>query len=243
MEEEREVFFESDGYRLAGVLHLPNADRPPVVAGSHGLFADGDSPKQQALARELTARGIAFLRFHHRGCGKSSGSFSQATTLSGRVGDLSAALDFLDAQPGLGTGRGLFGSSLGATACLVLALGMERPPGVMVGNAPPARGRDLAQVLSRDPRTGSLSAAFFREMEALDLLAGPLALKNTLVIHGDADEVVPVDHGQGIHRRLEEPKRLVILPSGDHPMSDPGHQARFLEESVEWFARFLLEGA
>ncbi|MBW1988151.1 MAG: alpha/beta hydrolase [Deltaproteobacteria bacterium] len=240
MSREKEVFFVSDDYVLNGVLHLPEAEDAPVVVGSHGLFADGDSPKQKALAEELCARGVAFLRFHHRGCSASDGEFTEATTLSGRVQDLLSALEFLHTQPGLGEKRGLFGSSLGAAAVITAALSMRPPPAAVVVNAPPARGRELAGLLAEDPRVTTLSEKFFEEMNSLDLLAaGSIPLQNVLVFHGEADAVVPVSHGRGIHKRLAEPKGMVIFPHGDHAMSRLPHQEQFVKQAADWFVERL----
>ena len=75
------ITFSSDGLLLEGRLHMPEAQHPPFVIGSHGLFSTGDSPKQLALARHLNAAGIAFFRFDHRGCGRSAGSFRKETTI------------------------------------------------------------------------------------------------------------------------------------------------------------------
>ena len=113
--------FFCDGLRIEAVLHRPPLEAPPVVIGSHGLFSDGDSPKQVALAHALNALGIAFLRLDHRGCGQSEGVFDTVTTLDGRVRDLAAALAVLENERGDSFRLGLFGSSLGGSTCLAAA--------------------------------------------------------------------------------------------------------------------------
>ncbi len=87
-----EIHFISDSLRLCGILHLPLQKNPPVVIGSHGLLSSGNSPKQIALAQICNARGIAYFRFDHRGCGKSEGDFASVTTFKGRCTDLACAI-------------------------------------------------------------------------------------------------------------------------------------------------------
>ncbi|MEJ2475932.1 MAG: alpha/beta hydrolase [Desulfobacterales bacterium] len=84
----RWIDFLSEGYRLKGMLHLPTAERPPVVIGSHGLLSSSESAKQRELAARCTAAGMGYFRFDHRGCGRSQGYFPEVTTLEGRVQDL-----------------------------------------------------------------------------------------------------------------------------------------------------------
>ena len=86
------INFESDGFLLKGMLHLPEADLPPIVIGSHGLLSNSYSPKQITLARECNANGIAYFRFDHRGCGQSNGVFNEVTSLEGRRNDLICAI-------------------------------------------------------------------------------------------------------------------------------------------------------
>ena len=90
------IHFTYDGHRLTGTLHLPpNAARPPVVIGCHGLLADRRSPKQIALANALGRLGVAYLRFDHRGCGDSQGHLSAEHLLDDRCRDLYHAMQTL----------------------------------------------------------------------------------------------------------------------------------------------------
>ena len=60
-----------------------------------------------------------------------------------------------------------------------------------------------------------------------------------LIIHGQADEVVPVAHAHRLFAQAEEPKRLIILPGVDHRLKDPDHRQRAAEATVQWFAALL----
>jgi fermentation-respiration switch protein FrsA (DUF1100 family) len=39
-----------------------------------------------------------------------------------------------------------------------------------------------------------------------------------LVIHGDADELVPLEHAQSLYQKAREPKELKIIPGAGHRM-------------------------
>ncbi len=228
-----------DGLALSATLHLPESPRPPLVMGCHGLFADAESPKQKALAGALTRAGIAFLRLDHRGCGRSGGSFRELTTFAARLRDLAAARRLMEARGDLSGAVGLFGSSMGGAVCLAQAL--ARPVAAIAVYAAPAFAEQLFAVLKAAGDDKRLPAAFFRPENSFQLPDGPLAPGPLLVLHGGDDRVVPVSHGLEIHRRAVEPKRLVIFPGGDHPLSEPGHQALFLAEVTEFFVRHLLD--
>ncbi len=237
---EQRLRFSSDGLRIEAVLHRPRADAAPVVIGSHGLFSDGDSPKQVALARALNAMGIAFVRLDHRGCGQSEGVFDVVTTLAGRVSDLVAAVGVLQDVLGYSFRLGLFGSSLGGSTCLAAAA--ELKPARVVTLAAPADSRSLLARARQDP-SGHLPPVFASNALQFDLTDRLAAVDNLLVIHGEADEVVPVGHARRIYTASREPKRLIIQPGGDHRVTAPEHQRALIQACRDWFARLLTAPA
>jgi alpha-beta hydrolase superfamily lysophospholipase len=231
----RDITFTSDGLRLQGVLHLPGGvARPPVVVGSHGLLATADSAKQIALARECNRIGIAFLRFDHRGCGRSEGDFRAVTTLEGRCADLLAAVEAVLARSDVGSRLGLFGSSMGGATCLAAAHRLNVGPLVVVAAPVRSRALDASAEAHRDPASGSL--AYDPDKLRFDIGDRLDSVRHILVVHGEADDIVPLSHGLEIHRKARPPKRLLVLPAGDHTISDPAHQERFVREAVDWFA-------
>ena len=238
--EQRRLAFTCDGLRLEAVLHRPSADTPPVVIGSHGLFSNGDSSKQITLAHALNELGIAFLRLDHRGCGRSSGVFDTVTTLEGRVRDLSTAVRVLESDLDYPFRLGLFGSSLGGSTCLAAAPDLK--PARMVTLAAPADSRSLLARARLDP-AADLPSVFERDALQFDLADRLAAIDNLLVIHGEADEVVPVTHARRIYAASREPKRLMINPGGDHRVSDPEHQQAFIQACRDWFAPLLTAPA
>ena len=234
--EQHTLSFQCDGLRIAGVLHRPPTTNPPVVIGSHGLFSNGDSPKQIALAEALNASGIAYLRLDHRGCGQSEGQFDAVTTLEGRVRDLIAAARALEDRREAPPALGLFGSSLGGATCLAAAPVLS--PARMVSLAAPVESRSLRAAAHRDAsavRPAIFASAHF-QFDLTDRLSG---IRDLLVVHGEADEVVPVAHARQIFAAVGEPKELIIHPGGDHRVTDPEHQRNLIAGCQRWFQGLL----
>jgi len=234
---EMDVGFTADGFKLRGTLHLPESPGSPIVIGCHGLLSDRTSPKQVALAQACNRLGLAFFRFDHRGCGESEGRLEAHTTLDNRCSDLLHAIRHLAGRADLGNRVGLFGSSLGGAVCLRAAA--HAAIAALVTFAAPARSRPL-KVPARHPEKGAGRAqtgAVLRE--DFDLGSELEKLRNILVVHGDADDVVPAAHAHEIFNRASPPKRLIIQPQGDHRMSDPHHQEDFIREASLWLSNGL----
>lgn len=230
----KHISFPCDGLILQGYLHLPAIKRPPVVIGSHGLYSSSNSPKQIALAHRCNRLGIAFLRFDHRGCGRSQGEFKAVTSLEARCRDLIAAAAVLRAGKDTGHQIGLFGSSMGGTVSLSIAgkIGVS----AMVTFAAPIR----SHIPETKPELTQGQGIYFdvarRRFDITDRL---LEIGGILIIHGDADDVVPVSHAGEIYKLAKEPKKKIIQKLGDHPMSNPKHQQAFIRDASVWFKQHL----
>jgi alpha-beta hydrolase superfamily lysophospholipase len=233
----KSIRFSCDGYQLCGVLHLPHTLFPPVVIGSHGLLSSSGSPKQLDLAARCTAAGIAYFRFDHRGCGASQGAFNEVTSLEARGRDIAAAVDAVRASGHVDGRVGLFGSSMGGAACLAVAarLGVD----AVATFAAPLRSRTVRLTTSTpavEPPTGTRNVA---ALPPFDLSAAVVGLRRLLVIHGEADEVVPVSDALEICEKAGEPKRLIVQKNGDHAMSLEPHRFNFANETLSWFSSHL----
>ena len=235
---EKGISFLSDEFVLQGRLHLPAADQPPVIIGSHGLYSSKDSPKQIALARACNRLGMAYFRFDYRGCGSSQGEFGRVTSLASRCRDLKNAVEVIRNNEETGSPIGLFGSSMGGTVSLATADELEA--GAIVTFAAP-----VCSYLHRDRlahSTGSKTEGIFFDRQKLtfDITAKLPKIKNILIIHGDADDTVALSHAREIYRLAGEPKKLIIQQNGDHRMRNVKHQQEFLRVASNWFKFGLL---
>ena len=226
------------GGRLCLAVHLPDGDaRVPCVVACHGLGASKDSDKYLMLAAELPAAGFALARFDFRGCGESPGVEAD-TTIATRVEDVEAVLARLAGHPRLSGAFGLLGSSLGGFVALHVA---RRKPGVsavVTWNAP-AHLDGLASHDGED-RPG-IGIALLEEIATHRYDVAPSGIERHLIVQGDKDDVVDVEHAAVLHARAAEPCELVIVAGGDHRLTEPAHRRLAVDASVAWFQRFVAE--
>ena len=220
---------------LAVVLHTPDTERPvPVVVACHGLAANKDGDKYRHLGDALPAVGLALARFDFRGCGESSG-VEEDTTIASRIEDVEAVLGALAMDPRVSRRVGLLGSSLGGFVALHVA---ARRPGVPVvtWNAPAS----LTELANDDLEEGrGLGVAFALEYARGHYALAPRGVGRHLIVHGDADVVVSLDHAAALHEVAGEPCELVVIAGGDHRFTDPAHRAEAIDVSRAWLARWL----
>jgi pimeloyl-ACP methyl ester carboxylesterase len=197
------------GGALALVLHLPARDPAPCVVACHGFGTSKDGDKFLMLAETLPASGLALARFDFRGCGESSGSEEEATIAS-RIEDVEAVLSRLASHRRLDGRVGLLGSSLGGFVALHVA---ARRPGlpVVTWNAP-----------------ASLTELANDDLEESRRLGVPFAL-----------EYATGRYALALHERASEPCELLLIPGGDHRLTDPAHRADAVAASRDWLLRFL----
>lgn len=222
------------GGALALVLHLSQRDASPCVVACHGLGASKDSDKYLMLGEELPAAGLALARFDFRGCGESSGAEEQ-TTIATRIEDAETVLAFLAGHPRLDGRFGLLGSSLGGFVALHVAARHAGLP-IVTWNAPAS----LTELANDDLEEGrGLGVPFALEYATGRFALAPPGVPMHLVVHGEADAVVGLEHGVALHDTAEEPCELLLIAGGDHRLTDPTHRAHAVAMSRQWLSRFL----
>ena len=232
------ITFESDGFLLKGMLHLPEANLPPVVIGSHGLLSNSYSPKQIALARECNAHGIAYFRFDHRGCGQSDGVFNEITSLDGRRNDLVSAVKIIQTRKDIGKKIGLFGSSMGGTVCISVADVLEID--AWVTYASPIRSSSITTALKESDDAEKIKPLLDQKYLEWDISDQLKHLHHIFILHGDSDKIVPPSNAHEIFTKSSNPKKLILQKGGNHLMSNKKHQKDFLREAVNWFKKWLI---
>ena len=229
------VSFKSEGYRISGILHRPDEKDPPCVIASHGLLSSKDSEKYIALGERISKEGIAMLRFDFRGIGESEGRIEE-DTVSRRVADLGSAIAFVKSFSGMGNRIGLLGSSLGGYVSLI---GASREKGIkaVVLWATPFHLDDLG---SKGTEQHPLpERAFFDDLPRYRLSPLLPKISNCFVIHGEKDELVPVDQAWEVFHTLGAPKEIHVIEGADHRLTDPSHRQRAIDLSVDWFKKYL----
>ncbi len=123
---------------------------------------------------------------------------------------------------------------MGGAACLYVASKLEVPAVVTV--AAPVRSRQIRASSAKEHPDPRAAALMQKQGLHFDLSPGLPRIRNILVFHGEADRTVPFKNALEIEKAAKAPKRLIRLKGGDHRMSDPAHQAVFLQEAPRWFA-------
>jgi uncharacterized protein len=233
------VTFLSEGRRIKGILELPDGSPEACVVASHGMQSSKESEKYITLGGRMTGEGMGCLRFDFTGCGESEGDPGEGTVTQ-RVADLAAVVAWVRKRGDLGKKIGLVGSSLGGYVSLIQA---ARDPGIgaVVTWATPFHLDDLPGKRN-DEGYVDVGGAFFDDLPNHRLAPLLPRVSKALVIHGDADELVPPDHAREIFRALSGPKEIHIIEGGDHRLIDPGHRNRALDLTVAWFRTWLLSG-
>jgi|SRR5215467_13291264 len=244
---EEKVFFTNPGREtLAGILHYPSSGNARgAVILCHGMESSKESDKLIVLSRTLAQRGMFALRFDFACVGESTGSFENIT-YSAEVEDLQAAFSFMRARH---AGKiGILGSSMGGTVALLFA---ARNPDVaaLVTLAAPLHPERFLSRLSTPAELQQwrergftfyhgqrINVSLLNDLEKMNV---PFALEKincpVLILHGDRDDVVPVEEAHELHHHLAEISKLSILAGADHRISDPSLMERTLSEAVDWF--------
>lgn len=173
----------------------------------------------------LTAAGFDVLLFDYRGYGSSSGRPDE----QGTYRDARAALRCMLSRPEVDRARVLYlGESLGAAVALKLA--MEHPPAGVVLLSAFTSVRDMARVHYGLIPTAIVPDAY----PSLRLIAGLRA--RLLVLHGEDDMIVPVEHARALFEAAPAPKRLHVVPGVGHNDIVSVAGAHLAAQIAEWAA-------
>lgn len=198
----RDVWFQAeDQVRLHGWL-VPGR-LPLTLFWFHGN-AGNISHRLDNIRKIHDRLGIGVFIFDYRGYGRSDGIPAEA----GFYRDARAARETLIRDLDIPADRIVyFGRSLGAAVALDLAL--SYPPPALILESP------FLSVTAMANRTLPGSGYLFKT--SFDSLAKVGHLKSRLLIlHGDADEIVPHEHGRRLYNEAPEPKTFYTIPGAHH---------------------------
>jgi uncharacterized protein len=187
----------SDGLALHG-WWVPAEEARGALLFMHGN-AGNVSHRLHSL-RLLHDLRLDVLIFDYRGYGRSEGR----PTERGTYLDARAAWDTLVARGVAPERVVLFGRSLGGAIAAALATEVT-PVGLVVEStftSVPALGARIYRWLP----VRTLARIHYDTAARLERYHGPV-----LIVHSDADEVVPYAHGRELYERAHEPKRLLTI--------------------------------
>jgi uncharacterized protein len=232
-----------DNLRLSGEVYFPEkAKLPrPALILCHGIPSGqpnpGDDTGYPGLAERFCEARFITLIFNFRGAHGAEGNLD----MLGWTRDLTAAVDYLAGLQEVDKSRiCLLGSSAGAAVSVFIAANDPRVS-VLATLACPAefgfltdKKRARATIdhfrsigLIRDagfPASADEWVDGFSEVAPLKWI-DKISPRPLLLIQGDKDDLVPVEHARKLFQKAGEPKKLVILPGA-------GHRLRLEEKAV-----------
>lgn len=199
-----DVFFRSDdGVRLHG--WFVSGSRNVTWLWFHGN-AGNISHRLENMRLLRDELGVSVFLFDYRGYGRSEGTPSE----EGTYRDAEAALAYLRDQDGVHRDRVVyFGRSLGAAVAVHLAT--RHPPYALILESPfpsiPYMARRAYPFLPVWP----LLRTRYDSQEKMAHVKAPL-----LVLHGDADDTVPLEGARMLFDAANQPKEFQVIPGAGH---------------------------
>ena len=240
-----------DGVQLSAVLERPDEGRRPLVIFLHGFTSAKDRPHNIASCEAMREAGCATLRVDLYGHGESGGEFRKHTLykwLSNTLAviDFARRLDFVTDIYLSGHSQGGLTAALagGMAPDLVKGLILRAPAfmiprcareGNMLGRSfDPLRIPDEIPVIKGLTLEGGYVrvAQTIHPEEAIDRFPGPV-----LLLHGDADDTVPLQDSRDAARRYKN-CRLAVIPGESqhfdrHPEQMKAAIRDWLKEELE----------
>jgi len=228
----REIRFSADGLELVGQLYIPAQDKAHLaLCICHGIPVHPPDPTDKGyalLAQRFCGAGFVTLIFNFRGTGRSQGNLD----ILGWTRDLQAALDHLYDLKGIDKTRVCLLGFSGGAAVSVYVAAHDRRVSLVVTCACPADFAALSQketpaeTIGRFRQIGAIRDNDFPpsiedwqrgfEMVCPVKWVDRISPRPLLLVHGDADELIPIEHAHRLYQKAKEPKELKIIPGGKH---------------------------
>jgi alpha/beta superfamily hydrolase len=171
------------------LLETPDGAPRAAVIFAHPLPTAGGTMHTKVVfqgTKALARIGCAVLRFNFRGVGRSAGTWDEGR---GEMDDYRAAVDFMARQyPGLE----LWAAGFSFGAWVAWSVGVDDPRiCTLIAVAPPVNKWPFPQpVLS--------------------------STKPKFIVHGEADELIPLKTVREFYAQLQEPKEMIEIDRANH---------------------------
>ena len=235
----------SDGLTLRG-YYYPTSARRQLIVLVHGLWESW--PEMAALGRDLHRHDYDILLFDLRGHGQSDPS---RIFMGGRErADLRAVLSWAGRQGFSNDRIGWVGHSMGASTLLMEAAHNPRIQAAVIDSPYGSLPELLRTQLPKHSHLpswfnpGILTAAHLAFGVRTDNLvpirsAERWGRRPLLLIHGEADSIVPVSQARRLARAAGPTCRAVTLPGVEHVQAYQRDPARYVAAVDSFFNRHL----
>ena len=254
MTKNNEIYAEvvSRGQTMRGMIHRPadfsTSRRYPTVMMWHGFTGSRVEPHRLFVktARRLANEGFLVARFDFVGSGESDGEFAD-TTPETEIADALNVIHWMSAQPGVDrTKLALIGLSLGGLVSACAAGRSEQIKALCLWAATAGVMRSLKQRVSPEAEAflaangwvdwygNIVSQAFFDSAARVNALEEVKAYRGaSLILHGDNDGTVSLDHAHDYHTALAGSK-LHIIAGADHTFNRLDWEKELIETTTAW---------
>ena len=240
-----------------GMANVYDVIRPAKPSGaavlymvSGGWFSRWAAPETRiAQFRPLLDAGITVIPVHHGSAPRFKVPEAHADVKRAlRHVSLNAASYGIDAKR-----LGVFGGSAGGH--LSLMLGLNGDDGDPAATDPVLRGParikavvayyppvDLRRMTGPNERFPALDFPNEQAAGISPILFVDAKDPPTLIIHGDADTLVPIASGKSIHESLKQAgarTEMITIVGGDHGFTEPAHRAEAGTAMAKWFRENL----
>lgn len=221
---------------VSAILSKPDQPTTRAVLLCHGFLSQKNSKTNQRLTELLIPQGIATFRFDWFGMGESEGTFSNIT-IEICCQQLDNAMAYLGKQGY--TGMGIVGSSFGGLISILKGgsysslrtIGLKCPvPNLpklfrtQLGEGDMAVWQRTNQIPNSMEKGTMLDLEFsfyetscqYNAFSAAEQIHIP-----TCIVHGEADELVPISQVRQLARSFKGENELHVLPGADHHFSRP----------------------
>jgi uncharacterized protein len=247
-------FYNQQGEKIAGTFHLPKRSAGCGVVFGHCFTCSRHTRIIRQICSELAEKDVLALRFDFSGNGQSEGEFS-ASNYSKQIAEMQIATGVIGEK---GARRiGLAGHSMGAVIAVLTAARSKIVKAVctLAGRLSGLNAthffsekqlkelEDTGRVsFNSRGRSLNLSTEFFTDAKSYDLPETIKSLKTPLmVVHGDADEIIPVQDAYLAKTYNPECTELVVISGADHMFSAEMHRTQVSKLVVKWFKEHLHE--
>lgn len=218
---------------MRGALHKPDfvREKCPLVIKYHGFTGYKDEIHRMfvKMSRALETVGIAALRFDFAGSGNSDGNFKDMT-FTGEVAEAEAVLDYSMSLDFADSKRvAILGLSMGGAVAGVLAAKRSRDiHKLCLWGAAGNLKSIIINLIEKNTRiefdsqdyidhlSFAVGKRFIQELDIIDVFAMSKAYNGkVLIVHGELDEVVPVENVYKYQNLYKDPD-LHIISGADH---------------------------
>ena len=219
-----------------------------VVLSVHGIGGSTEDAIQTSIAEEMEIFSSAIIRFDFPGHGQSPMT-DEFFTLENCMHSLMTAAEYAKQQYPEVEDLCIFASGFGAYMVLICLEDLAALPGnirlvvqtpsvlmhetlLSMKNVSRPTFQAMGEITFRSTRPLTVRYSFYEDLlEHMALTTHPIPM---LILHGEFDDYIPMEHIQNL-RRLNEDAKLVIIPGASHRFLEEGAWDMVLDLTRDWF--------